>query len=55
MMIQTDTYYRGYRLTLLREGTPTETVAIHHEADHLGFVPTMEQARQVVDDYHNAP
>lgn len=46
-----DTYYRGYRLTLLNEGKKTETVAIHYGTDHLGFVPTIAQARETVDGY----
>ena len=53
--LHTDTYYRGYRLARLREGTPTETINIYHEADFLGCCPTLEQAKSIVDSYHNAP
>lgn len=49
-----DTYYRGYRLSTLRQGTPTETVSIWHGTDHLGFVPTIDQAKRVVDEYQDA-
>lgn len=52
--LPTDTYYRGYRLSHCAQGTPTETVKIYYGTDFLGLVPTMDQARKVVDEYHNA-
>lgn len=52
-----DIYYRGYRLSIMRESTPTQTIHIHAPGDPtlLALVPTEEKAREVVDGYHNAP
>ena len=49
--MQEDTYYRGYRLSRVRIGRPTETVHIYHETDFLGCVPTLAEAKNIVDDY----
>lgn len=54
--LPTDIYYRGYRLSRLRAGTPTEKVHIHAQGDPelLSIVPTMDKARAVIDDWLNA-
>lgn len=50
----TDTYYRGYRLTQVRKGTPTETIQIRQMGDPelIALVPTLERAKAEVDSYH---
>lgn len=54
--LPTDTYYRGYRLSQVRAGTPTETIHVRYPGDStlLAAVPTLDQAKKVVDEYHNA-
>lgn len=52
--LPTDTYYRGYRLSAVRQGTPTETVHIYYGTDLVSMVPTLEQARRTIDDWQEA-
>ena len=54
--MHTDTYYRGYRLSLLREGTPTEKVHIHAMGDPelISIVPSLEKAREIIDTWQDA-
>lgn len=60
--LPTDTYYRGYRLSRVREGTPSETVHIYHGIDHIdtvvwdliSLVPTMERAKETIDNWLDA-
>jgi hypothetical protein len=49
MTTQTDTYYRGYRLSdnALGHGH----VHIYCQADFLGTAPHMDAAKAIVDDY----
>ena len=55
-MIATDTYYRGYRLSTFRAGTPTEKVHIHAMGDPelLSIVPNQDKARATIDEWLNA-
>lgn len=55
-MIATDTYYRGYRLSRLREGTPTETVHIRWmgQDELIAAVPTLDQAKSTIDEWLRA-
>lgn len=55
MTLPTDTYYRGYRLSHQRQGTPTEQVNIYYGSDFLGACPTMDQAKGICDGYMEAP
>lgn len=54
--LPTDTYYRGYRLSHLREGTPTAKVHIHAMGDPelLSIVPTEAKAKETIDEWLNA-
>lgn len=53
MELNTDTYYRGYRLSRFRAGTPRESVHIHAQGDPelLSIVSTLEDARRVIDNW----
>ena len=46
--------YRGYTLLQVRPGTPTETIQIRYGADLISLVPTMDKARQVIDEWLEA-
>jgi hypothetical protein len=52
----TDIYYRGYRLTTLRQGTPTEKVHIHAMGDPelVSIVPDAITARNTIDSWLEA-
>jgi hypothetical protein len=54
--LPTDTYYRGYRLTLMAQGTPTERIHIRQMGDPelIAGVPDMHTARAVIDGWLNA-
>lgn len=51
-----DIYYRGYRLSLFREGKPTAKVHIHAMGDPelLSIVPTVEKAKETIDGWLDA-
>lgn len=55
--LPTDTYYRGYRLSQFRVGTPTEKVHIYAMGDPelLSIVPTIDKAKEVIDEWMIAP
>lgn len=50
MPLQTDTYYRGYRLSLTSEGG----THIWSDDDLVDTVDTDKKARAVIDSWHNA-
>lgn len=51
-----DTYYRGYRLTIIRHGRSTECIHIRAmgSPEFLSEVPTIEKAQSVIDEWMNA-
>lgn len=50
--LPTDTYYRGYRLSWSAED---QQVFIYHDAELIDqSCYTREQAKAVIDDWHNA-
>lgn len=50
MMIQKDTYYRGYRLS----EQPNGEVMVYSDADFLSGEPNLIEAKKVVDNWVEA-
>lgn len=52
-MIESTTTYRGYFLTTVRSGTPTETIQVcDRQGELIGFVHP-ERVYKVIDDWMN--
>jgi hypothetical protein len=51
-----DIYYRGYRLSIFREGTPLQKVHIHQQGDPglISIVPSVDTAKKNIDEWLNA-
>lgn len=51
--LPTDTYYRGYRLSLFRKGTTIQKVHIHAQGDPelIAIVPNLEHAKTTIDSW----
>jgi hypothetical protein len=43
--------YRGYLLRVVRRGTPTETVHIRQHGEFISAVPTIDKAKEVIDEW----
>lgn len=56
-LLHRDLYYRGYRLSILREGTPTQQVNIRHmgDPDLIAAVPDVDRAKKTIDEWMDAP